>query len=126
MAQITEEQIGVVTEYEDYSLEDLYNLIGNQVAEQNDPDLNRRYVFGTPNVFERGSNIVRDVRASLCQSHERIEELIAMHQDIIEPIEWAATIGDVILAVTVTHGIPPWAVAVALGKLCNRTLSKLC
>src|SRR5262249_46207799 len=126
MLTLTDAQKQLVADYEAFDLEDLYNQIGNRIAESKSDVLLQRYVLGTPNVHDRGARVVADVRAAICAQRERLERLILDKRDVLEPLDWAATIGDVILSLTVTAGIPPWAVASALGKICNRTLSKLC
>jgi hypothetical protein len=126
MRALTDDQKHLIESYEQYDLDNLYNLIGNTVAGTASIELRQRYILGTPNVRERGARVVADVRAAVCEKHERLTELLKEKQDVLDPIGWAATIADVILSHTVTAGIPPWSVAVALGKLCNHTLSKLC
>jgi hypothetical protein len=126
MRELTDQQKTLVERYTDYDLEDLYNEIGNTIAKSSNNELIQRYVLGTPNVHDRGARVVADVRAAICAEHKRIEKIILDNQAVLDPIDWAATIGDVILALTLTAGIPPWSVACALGKLCNYSLSKMC
>ncbi len=126
MRHLTDHEKKLVETYEAYELDDLYNLIGNALAETASGELRQRYVLGTPNVLQRGARVVTDARAAICAERERLEKLIEDNRDTLDPIDWAATLVDVILSLTVTAGIPPWTVACALGKLCNRTLSRLC
>jgi hypothetical protein len=126
MTELTEPQKELVLRLENYDLRNLYNLIGSAAAESGDAAVRKRYVLGTPDLHERGARIVADVKSSVCASRERVEQLIRDHGDTLEPLKWASTIADVVLALMVTPGIPPLAIATALGKLCNRTLSRLC
>jgi hypothetical protein len=126
MRELTNRQKELVERYLAYDVEDLYNDIGNTIGTSSSNDLVQRYVLGTPNVHDRGARVVADVRTAICARRERLERIIRDNQDVLSPIDWAATIGDVILALTITAGIPPWSVACALGKLCNYTVSKMC
>ena len=124
MNKLTPNQKEMIERYQDYDLDDLYNEIGNALARTTDSELNRKYVLGTPNVRERGAKVVRDVGAALCDQRARLEKLLSDNKEILEPIDWVATIGDAIISLKI--GIPPWSTACALGKLCNYTLAKLC
>jgi hypothetical protein len=126
MPDLTDQQKKLIERYVDSNLEDLYNDIGNSIERSSNKELVQRYVLGTPNVYDRGARVVADARAAICAQRERLETLIRDNKDVLEPFDWAATIGDVILALTVTAGIPPWSVACAIGKLCNYSVSKIC
>ena len=126
MRELTNEQKKLVELYLGYDLEDLYNDIGNTIGKTTNDKLVQRYVLGTPNVYDRGTRVVADARSAICKERERLEKILRENQDVLNPIDWAATIGDIILALTLTAGIPPWSVACALGKLCNYTVSKIC
>jgi hypothetical protein len=126
MAQLTSEQAALVKQYEEFGLDDLYNLLGNLAIEYGDKETQQTFVLGIPNVHESGKRILLHVRSVCCKSREKIEAVILSNKEAIEPIRWAGEIADIIVALKVTGGIPPLTLAVALGKLCNRTLSKLC
>lgn len=126
MTKLAPEQIELVEGYEQYSLEELYNLLGNQIDQYGEEAVQREYVLGLPNTFERGRQFVEDVRSAICKSQDKIQHWIETNPDRLDLISWAGEIVDIILSVTITRGIPPWAIAVVLGKLCNRTLDALC
>jgi hypothetical protein len=126
LAKLTDAQQRLVLQYEDYSIDDLFTQIGKEATQSANAAVQERYVLGTPDVHKRGRRIVEDARSSICSNRTRLEELARKHQDSLEPVQWVGEIMDVVLAVTVTSGVPPITVAMALGKLCNRTLSKLC
>ena len=126
MSEMTPDQVALVGQYQRCTLEELYDLIGNLTAEYGDEATRRTYVLGLPNVLERGKTLVEDTRAAICSSRDKLGELVGARRDQLEPILWAGSIADVVLAVAVTHGVPPMAIAVALGKLSNRTIAKLC
>lgn len=126
MPEITVEQLELIKQYEEYDLDELYNLIGNLAAEYGNPEAQSIYVLGLPNVWERGKQIVGDVRSAICRARGELQGIAVAKDEALQSAKWATVIIDVTLAVTVTAGIPPFAIAVALGKLTNRTISKLC
>lgn len=126
MTKLTPELIELVEGYEQYSLEELYNLLGNQIDEYGQEAVQREYVLGLPNAYERGHQFVEDVRSAICKSQDKIQHWVETNPDQVDLISWVGQIADIILSVTITHGIPPWAITVALGKLCNRTFDELC
>jgi hypothetical protein len=126
LAKLTDAQQRLVLRYEDYSIDDLFTQIGKEAAENGNAAVQERYVLGTPDVHNRGRRIVEDARSSICSNRTYLEQLARKHHESLEPVKWVGEIMDVVLAVTVTYGVPPITVAMALGKLCNRTLSKLC
>ena len=126
MSKLTSDQIALVEQYEDNTLEELYDLIGNLATEYGDASVRDVYVVGWPNVFERGQKLVKDVRDAICKSRNKLDRFLVAKREKLEPILWAGSIADIILSLGVTGGVPPLAIAVALGKLGDRSLSKLC
>jgi hypothetical protein len=126
MTELTEAQQQLVLHFEDYSVKSLYSLIGSAATESGNATVQQRYVLGTPDIDDRGSRIVDEVRKKVCQSRAQFNQMVKNHEDALGPIEWVSVILDVVIAATLTWGVPPIAVATALGKLCNRSLTRLC
>lgn len=97
-------------------------MIANTVAESDNIELRQRYTLGEPNLYKRGQHIVADVRSTICSKREQFEQIVMSHKDVLDPLDWAATIIDLILLAPIMAGVPPWTVACALGKLCNYSL----
>jgi hypothetical protein len=126
MTKLTEAQRQLVLHFEDYSVKSLYSLIGSAATESGNATVQQRYVLGTPDIDDRGSGIVAEVRKKVCESRVQLNRMAKDHEDVLGPIEWVSVILDVVVAATLTWGVPPIAVATALGKLCNRSLARLC
>jgi hypothetical protein len=127
MTELTSDQKNLVEQYQHYSLEELYNLVGNQADEYLTGAEKDRYVLGTPNVFTRGKQIVEDTRKKICERRKELERLgERIKREVLDPIAWVATIADFIFETKILAGLPPIAVAVALGRLCEWSLVKLC
>lgn len=127
MTELTADQKRLVRQYETYNLEDLYNLVGNQADEFLVGANRQRLVLGTPNVFKRGEQIVGEVRKGICERQNELRELgKAIKSNVLDPIAWVSTIVDYIFNLKILAGLPPIAVAMALGHICNWTLTKLC
>lgn len=124
--ELTDKQKALIDTYDGYSLSELFALIGNEVAEKNDAALNDRYVFGTPNAQARGRKVVEDARVLLCARHKQLTAFAARNKGALDQAEWVAAILDFLLTNADLHGLPPFSVAVALGKLCNRQIEHLC
>lgn len=127
---LTAEQAELVNRYASYSESELYNLIGNLCDEYGNAGTREQYSLGVPNVFQRGKAFVGDMRvkvaAVVCPQHQRINQYLTAKKDSLQPVEWAGVLIDVGLSVTVTGGVPPLAVAIAVGKLCNYSVGTLC
>jgi hypothetical protein len=126
MSQLTPAQVSLVSQYEQYSLDDLYALVGNQAIEYGDAATRERYIVGLPNAGVRGRAIIKDVVRVVCASREIAERFIVAEQDAIEPVIWIGDIAEIVAQLHLTNGIPPLTIAVTLAKLSNYTLKKLC
>ena len=127
MIELTSDQQKLVKHYESFDLEDLYNLIGNQADEYLSGPDKQRYVLGTPNVFKRGNRIVEDARQKICEHRQGLEKAGAMIKgNVLDPIAWVSTIIDYIMDLKILAGMPPIAVAMAMGHVCSWSLAKLC
>ncbi len=109
MPELKKDQIELVTRYEAMSLDDLLNLVGNLAAEFGTAETTSRYVLGMPNVFDRGSQIVADVRTALCKRRAEAAAFLTARKSALEPLEWVAGLVDILVAWKLTGGIPPIA-----------------
>jgi hypothetical protein len=64
MAELTQAQQNLIQTYSTYGEQELYNLLGNRLTEYGSESVREVYVFGTPNILERGKKYLTDTGCS--------------------------------------------------------------
>lgn len=127
---LTDEQRNAIDLYSTYSDDELYNLVGNLCTELGNDEVRQGYVLGAPDVFQRGLAYARSMATRtaeiVCPSKDRLDRFIQSKQHVLEPFEWVSVLLDTGLSIKVTGGVPPLAVAMAIGRLANFSLDVLC
>ncbi|MBV8717836.1 MAG: hypothetical protein JO020_29130 [Chloroflexi bacterium] len=126
MAELTSEQQALVETYLNYTDDELNDLIGNLSAEYGDAQSRQEYVLGIPDARERGVRIVADLRQALCERRAAMRDWAELNKERLAPLQWVRMIVDILIGHEYTHGIPPIALAMALGRLCDYSLVRLC
>jgi hypothetical protein len=96
MAELTQTQQNLIQTYSTYGEQELYNLLGNQLTEYGSESVREVYVFGTPNILERGKKYLTDTGGSFAgtvcplrqEASKALAEFRQKNPDTLLPLGW--------------------------------------
>jgi hypothetical protein len=125
-----EKQKNLARFYASLSVDELLGLIGRLDKQQPNEIDSLEFPSRLADFKKAGeeslNRMMSQLKEGICGSYEQLNKIITVHEHELRVIEWAGSLADVIIALKLTGGYPPYLIAVTLGKLSGWSLERLC